>query len=155
MRERPLHIVVLRWFFTALLLASAIGKLLDIRGFAAVVGTYQVFPEPLLLPLGLALALFELALGLWLIWGRHLVWAALVIALLHAGYLAWLGLAYARGLDIPNCGCFGVLLDIPNCGCFGVFLARPLTPWMFVEDGLLLAAALFLRRGLRRERGTA
>jgi hypothetical protein len=143
MRERPLHIVVLRWFFTALLLASAIGKLLDIRGFAAVVGTYQVFPEPLLLPLGLALALFELALGLWLIWGRHLVWAALVIALLHAGYLAWLGLAYARGLDIPN------------CGCFGVFLARPLTPWMFVEDGLLLAAALFLRRGLRRERGTA
>ena len=143
MSGRARYVLAVRWFFTALLLASAIGKLLDMPGFAAVVGTYEVFPEPLLLPLGLVLALFELGIGLWLIWGRLLVWAALVIVLLHAGYLAWLGLAYARGLDIPN------------CGCFGVFLARPLTPWMFVEDGLLLAAALVLLRGLRRERGTA
>ena len=143
MRGRPRHVLVLRWFFAALLLASSIGKLLDIRGFAAVVGTYQVFPEPLLLPLGLALAFVELGIGLWLIWGRLLIWAALVLVLLHAGYLAWLGLAYARGLDIPN------------CGCFGVFLAQPLTPWMLVEDGLLLAAALVFWRGVRRERDTA
>ena len=143
MKERPLYMLVIRWFFAALLLTSSIGKLLDIRGFAAVVGTYQVFTEPLLLPLGLALALFELAIALWLIWGRLLVWAALVLVLLHAGYLAWLGLAYTRGLDIPN------------CGCFGVFLARPLTPWMFIEDGLLLAAALVFWRGLLRDRDTA
>lgn len=46
----PRHVTVLRFFFALLLLASAVGKLLDIRGFAAVLGTYQVFPETLLLP---------------------------------------------------------------------------------------------------------
>ena len=141
-RRRPGYVTALRFFFALLLIATAIGKLLDNRGFAAVVATYQFFPEPLLLPLALALSLAELAVALWLIWGRLLVWAALVLVLLHAGYLAWLGLAYGRGLDIPN------------CGCFGVFLARPLTPRMFVEDGLLLAAALVFWRGLRRERET-
>ena len=35
---------------------------------------------------------------------------------------------------------------------FRVFLARPLTLWMFVEDGLLLTAALVFGRGLRPDR---
>lgn len=126
----PPYVLTLRFAFAALLLVTAIGKLLDNRGFAAVVGTYQVFPEPLLLPLSLAFSLAELALGLWLLWGVRLTAAAFGAVLFHLGYLTWLGLAYARGLDIQN------------CGCFGIFLARPLTPSMFIEDGLLLAAAL-------------
>ena len=67
-----------------------------------------------------------------------LVAAALLTVLLHAGYVVWLGLAYLRGLHIAN------------CGCFGVFWARPLTPWMFLEDGALLAAAAILYFGVRR-----
>lgn len=134
----PRHVTVLRFFFALLLLASAAGKLLDIRGFAAVVGTYQVLPETLLLPAALALSLVELALGLAFLWGIRLVAAALLTVLLHAGYVVWLGLAYLRGLHIAN------------CGCFGVFWARPLTPWTFLEDGALLAAAAILYFGARR-----
>ncbi len=134
----PRHVTVLRFFFALLLLASAVGKLLDIHGFAAVVGTYQVFPETLLLPAALALSLVELALGFALVWGTRLVAAALLTVLLHAGYFAWLGLAYLRGLQIAN------------CGCFGVFWPRPLTPWTFLEDGALLAAAAVLYFGARR-----
>ena len=101
-------------------------------------GTYQVFPETLLLPAALALSLVELALGFVFLWGIRLVAAALLTVLLHAGYVVWLGLAYLRGLHIVN------------CGCFGVFWARPLTPWMFLEDGALLAAAAILYLGARR-----
>lgn len=136
--RQPRHVVILRFAFAALLLASAIGKLLDNRGFAAVIATYRLVPEPLLLPLGLALALAELALGLWLLRGMRLAGAALLTVLFHLGYLAWLALAWLRGLDIPN------------CGCFGIYLARPLTAWTFVEDGVLLVAALAFWRGAVR-----
>jgi hypothetical protein len=71
------------------------------------------------------------------LWGVYLAEAALVMVLVHLGYLAWLAVAYVRGLTIRD------------CGCFGVFLARPLTVRTFVEDGLLLAAAMVFWLGLR------
>ena len=126
----PHYVLILRWFFVLVLLASSIGKLLDNRGFAAIVGTYHVFPDWMLLPAGLALGLAELALAAWLVRGIYLRRAALATVLFQVGYLAWLALAYARGLDIPN------------CGCFGIYWGRPLTGWRFVEDGVLLAAAV-------------
>ena len=40
-------------------------------------------------------------------------------------------------------------LDLPNCGCFGVFWPQRLTPWMLLEDGVLLALSLLLYLGAR------
>lgn len=134
-RPLPWYATVLRFAFAALLITSAVGKLLDNRGFAEVVRTYEVLPDALTLVTALALSLAELALGLVLLVGAYLAPAAVVTLLLHLGYVAWLGLAYLRGLDIQN------------CGCFGVFLARPLTGWMFVEDGFLVFAALVFALG--------
>jgi uncharacterized membrane protein YphA (DoxX/SURF4 family) len=127
-----------RVLLAAVLLATAIGKLLDIGGFAAVVATYRALPEPVVLPAALALALGELGLGLWLLSGMLLVPAALASVLLHAVYLAWSAAALARGLDIPN------------CGCFGVFWARPLSWLTLAEDGVMLLVSLALYRGARR-----
>ena len=136
-RRRDGVVAALRVAFAALLLVSGAAKLLDFPGFASVVGTYEVLPGVLLAPAALALTAVELAIGVWLLWGRRLADAALAAVALHLLYLGWLAVALARGLELPN------------CGCFGVFWARPLTPWMLLEDGLLLAASLALWLGAR------
>jgi hypothetical protein len=134
-------VLACRLLLAAVLLATAIGKLLDVGGFAAVVATYRVLPESLLLPAALALTLAELALALWLLSGIRLASGALAAALLHAVYFVWSSAALARGLDIPN------------CGCFGVFWPRPLTWVTLVEDGVLVLVSLAIYRGVRRRRG--
>lgn len=126
---------VLRGLFVLLLLAAALGKLLDMPGFYPVVAAYRVFPEVIIPALAWALALGELGVGLWLLTGRWLAAAALAVVLLHLLYLGWLVVALSRGLEIAN------------CGCFGVFWPRPLTSARLVEDVVLFVAALlfFLR----------
>jgi hypothetical protein len=137
-RRRRLGLAVaLRAAFAALLLVTGGAKLLDLRGFAQVVGTYQVLPDALLMPAGTGLALAEVALGLWIASGLRAIAAAWATILLHLGYLAWLLLALVRGLAVPN------------CGCFGVYWARRLTPWTPLEDVVLLALALLLYRSVK------
>lgn len=134
---------LLRGALSLILLMTGLGKALDVAGFAAVVATYGVLPPELLRPGALALTVTELTLSAWLATGHRLREAALAAAALHAMFLAWAALALARGLSIPN------------CGCFGVFLARPLTHVTLLEDTLLIAAGLTLaalttRRAPRR-----
>ncbi len=124
--------LVLRCFIGAVLVATAIGKGLDVPGFAKVIDTYQVLAPWMLLPAAIAMPLIELALGLLLLSGLHTPKAAWASFSLHLVFIAWISVALLRGLNIPN------------CGCFGVFMARPLTPATVIEDGvmLLLSAAL-------------
>ena len=138
MTRHPLWVTALRLLLGALLLTTAGGKLLDLAGFAKVVGTYRILPDWLLLPAGLGLALAELALAIALVAGFRLAEMALAAAALHVVFLLWSALALTRGLEIAN------------CGCFGVFWARPLTKWTLLEDLLLAAACLGLWRGARR-----
>jgi hypothetical protein len=133
----------LRLFIALILLATAVGKLLDVPGFAQVIGTYRVFPDFALTPLAWAIPLGEVVLGAWLLLGRGLFTAALSSAAMHAGYAAWAALALIRGLAIKN------------CGCFGVFFQRPLTPTTVLEDAVMVAlsVALFaLARGASSRR---
>jgi hypothetical protein len=127
----------LRFAFALLLIVAGVAKLLDFAGFVAVVATYRSLPEALFYPAAVVLTVAELAIGAWLLVGYRLVEAALATALLHLGYLTWLALALARGLELSN------------CGCFGVFWPRLLTPWMLLEDGVLLALSLLLYLGAR------
>ncbi len=118
----------LRVFLGLVLLATALGKLADIRGFAGVLRAYEAFPEASLFPLAAAIAIAELALALWLFSGRRLEGAALAALVVHVVYAAWAVLSLARGLRLEN------------CGCFGVFLPRPLG-WTTVAEDLVLAGA--------------
>jgi hypothetical protein len=135
-------LTLLRGFFCLLMLATGVAKLMDMQGFFAVVATYQLLPLAWIPPAGWALVLVELGLAAWLLSGWRLPWAGLLIVGLHLMYLAWLLLALARGLELDN------------CGCFGVYLARPLTWWTPLEDLALLAAAVALYR-LARARNRA
>jgi hypothetical protein len=119
-----------RVFFGLLLVTTAIGKLLDNRGFAAVIQTYQVgIPEGVLLPLGLAISFSELGLALMIYEGRFMVRAAQLAIVMHAGYAGMAVLTNLRGIRLEN------------CGCFGVFLARPMTWGTVVEDVILTLLA--------------
>ncbi len=131
----------LRFFIGLVLLATGAGKLLDVRGFADVLRTYQALPEGLVAPLSLAVPLVELVLAAWLLSGRRRAGAALASAAMHLVYAAWAVGGLARGLRLEN------------CGCFGVFLARPLTWRTVVEDAVMVALSLWLFRlatGARR-----
>lgn len=123
-----------RFGLALILLATGIGKLLDIEGFAAIVAQYRVLPDPLTLPAAWGLAVGELALSAWLIAGARLRLAAAASAALHLAYMVWSVAALLRGLDLAN------------CGCFGTFWARPLGLSTAIEDAALaaLSAALFL-----------
>ncbi len=122
---------VFRWllqlFISLVLLASALGKSLDLPGFVAVLKTYQVFSDPMLQPLALAVTACEFALGAWMLSGRQLVTAALVAGCLNAGYAIWMTISLLRGLDLSN------------CGCFGVFFPQPLRWYSPLEDLVLVA----------------
>jgi hypothetical protein len=131
-----------RGFFVVLLTASAIGKYADMPGFYRVVETYQVLPAAAVALASQLLAFSELALAAALAWSSAQVRVASLVVALHLMYLFWLALALWKGLDIPN------------CGCFGVYFPRPLSPWTLVEDGVLLGLALLLWRGAIKSRST-
>ena len=111
-----------------ILVATGVGKLLDVSGFARVLGTYQAFPDGLLVPIALAVPLGEVVLGVWLLGGRRPFAAAVTALAVHLAYAAWSATAILRGLKLAN------------CGCFGVFWPRPLG-WPTVVEDLAIAAA--------------
>lgn len=114
-------------------LATGAGKALDLPGFIGVMKTYELgWPDWALWVSGTAVTLAELILGLWILAGWRLRWAALLGALMNTGYFVLLTSALWRGLELQN------------CGCYGVFLARPLRWYTPLEDLWLIAAAVAL-----------
>jgi hypothetical protein len=137
----------IRASFILLLSASALGKAMDMQGFAVIVASYQVLPESLLLIAASAIVLVEVSLAVWLALGflprfqNTLAPAAIGVLGLHWMYFAWMLIALLRGLTIPN------------CGCFGVYFGRPLTWFTLIEDALLICLAWVMwRSGYRASR---
>jgi uncharacterized membrane protein YphA (DoxX/SURF4 family) len=134
-------LIALRIFFALLLFASAVGKLLDMPGFYRIVESYNVLNASLVPPLAWLLAITEFSLAVWLVVGYRLIWAATTIIALHMIYFLWIGAALIRGLNIAN------------CGCFGVYWPRPLSPYTLLEDTILLSLACLLwRAALKHQR---
>lgn len=128
---------LLRLLIGLVLFATAAGKLLDVRGFAGVLRTYEAIPEWVLLPIAVGVPVAELALALWLFSGRRLAGAALAALGMHLAYAAWATASLLRGLELEN------------CGCFGVFFARPLG-WRTVVEDLVTAGLSAWLLGLAR-----
>lgn len=120
--------IFLRLLIGFILVATAIGKLLDVPGFVRVLGTYRAFPDALLAPIAVGVPAAELVLGVWLFSGRRPLAAAWAAFAMHLAYAAWSASAILRGLKLAN------------CGCFGVFLPRPLG-WSTVVEDLVVAGA--------------
>lgn len=108
------------------LLVTGVAKLLDLPGFAEVLGHYQLFPAFLTTLLAYTLPFVELAIGLSLLlaWKEQLGTLAAIV--LHIGFIVVLTITLIRGIPIMN------------CGCFGVFWPRPLTWGTILEDVVML-----------------
>ena len=106
--------------------ASALGKSLNLPGFVEVLRTYRLFADWSLWPIALGLTSLEWVLALWLLSGRCLRQGALVALSLYALYAVGLVITLLRGLDLHN------------CGCYGVFFPQPLRWYSPLEDSVLV-----------------
>jgi hypothetical protein len=121
-----------RWLLVLIFAATSLGKLVDIQGFGRVLDDYRILPAAATAPVGLALALAELAVALGLSWHRSLRLAAVGGLVLALGNALLLSVTLLRGIHLAN------------CGCFGVYWARPLRPWTPLEDLVLAGLALLV-----------
>ena len=124
---RPLDIqtTVVRRELPMMLLATAVGKGLDVPGFAEVVASYQLTGPRLSGIVAFVWPLGELfAAAMLLFRPRRL--GAMLATVLHTVLLGVVAISLLRGLEIEN------------CGCFGVFLARPLGFVTAIEDAVML-----------------
>jgi hypothetical protein len=127
-------VIGLAWALAAVNLAAAAGKLLDLHGFVALLAEYRLAPAALLMPMAVLVVALEILAGIGLLvlsWRRR---AALVAAALATVNGIVLTVTLLRGIQLAN------------CGCFGVYLARPLTILSPLEDVALLVAALLVAR---------
>lgn len=121
-------------------LASALGKSLDLPGFVEVLRTYHLFVEWSLWPIAVGITGLEWVLGLWLLSGWCLQQGALVALSLYMLYAAGLLITLLRGLDLPN------------CGCYGVFFPQPLRWYSPLEDLVLVGMCYALWRSEKPHR---
>ena len=111
--RRSLVVGTCRLLIGEVLLASALGKSLDRAGFVDVLITYRTIPGSLLWPVALAVIGLEWLLGCWVLSGWRLATGSLAVLVLYLIYAGWMNVALARGLDLPNCGCYEVFFPQP------------------------------------------
>lgn len=105
--------IVSRLVIGALFVYAGAEKMINAREFTEIVFNYQLVPSRLVNAVALFLPALELVCGLALCAGAFTRGAAVVVSALMAVFLAAIGLAVFRGLDI-SCGCFGGAGDAVN-----------------------------------------
>jgi hypothetical protein len=131
--------VVLARLLGAMFTAMAAFQLADLAGFVGVLETFRL-GGPAAGVLAVSLLVGELVSGLWLLIAprRRPLVPAVVFGLVSVLWTALATQAFARGL----------VLD--NCGCFGVYLAQPLRWWVLLQDAALLGYSVLLLRAATR-----
>ena len=147
----------------AVLIFSAITKMISPKAFVASVESYGVLPPSLVLPGATGLIGLEVALGLMLILGpgrRTAAWITVPLVLMFIGMVS-----YAMRAGLEDCGCFGevvkmqpsheLILDFVLLALTALVVWRgqnldlgsPLVAPTLGWGGLALGAALFLAGG--------
>lgn len=128
----------MKWF--NLILRLALGgifiyagtiKIIDPAGFANDIGNYRLIPREWNNLLAITLPWIEVAAGLLLVTGIWKRASAFLITMMLVVFLAAIGQAVARNLNI-------------SCGCFGTVEGRKVGLVALAEDAAMLAAAVWL-----------
>jgi hypothetical protein len=97
---------VCRGILGLVFLSAAFPKLMDLNGFAAIIDSYGLVSEPMLIPVAIVLSLLEVAGGVSIFFRRG-GWLSLsTIFGLLLFFLGVLSYGIWMGFDI-DCGCFG------------------------------------------------
>ena len=94
-----------RWYLGLLFVGASLHKIVEPSSFALDVATYDILPLMLVNLVALVLPWVELLAGGMLVAGWRVRAAALLVAAMMVVFLAALGVALSRGLDM-SCGCF-------------------------------------------------
>ncbi|MDO9695717.1 MAG: MauE/DoxX family redox-associated membrane protein [Candidatus Latescibacteria bacterium] len=131
--------LLLRFLVGGTFVYASFDKILDPAGFAQSIAHYRMAPAWLLHPAAMLLPWLELAAGAAMILGRARRGAAWLVILMLVMFMAAIGTAMARGLDI-------------SCGCFGTDDADAVGLSLLLRDLALLAGAAVLAaaQGIRR-----
>ncbi len=128
---------IARIWLGILLLLMALGQALSFGDFTAAIETYRI-AGPLVTPLSALVVLAELVGGAALLapdMPTRRLGAAVTLAV--ATFWAVLAVqAFARGLVVPN------------CGCFGRWASQELRWWVLLEDAYFVAGAWWVQRKL-------
>lgn len=130
----------LRAILGAVYVAMATGQLASWTQMPDLLGAYRLLPAPALPWLAGGLIVGELVAGVWLL-ARPRSHALAPVWIYTAVTLVWgaLGLqAQLRGLQVDN------------CGCFGIYLSQRLSWFVLAQDALLLGYAALMVRGAHR-----
>lgn len=120
-----------RMYLAFLLLAMATGQIADLAGFIRILESYRVGGEAVATGFGAGLVAGELVGGLWLLGpGRFRERGAIVAVVVAVAWTILAVQAFARGLALEN------------CGCFGVFLAQELRWWVLLQDVVFVGLGL-------------
>jgi uncharacterized membrane protein YphA (DoxX/SURF4 family) len=103
---RPWAATAARLLLGVVLVVAGALKLPDPAAAMRAVRAYRLLPEALVGPVAFGLPVLEMAVGLALLAGVFVRTAAVASAVLMVVFLAAVGSAWARGLQI-DCGCFG------------------------------------------------
>lgn len=98
---------------------------------------YQLLPYDLTAPVGMALPIIEVALGLALIVGLFTRLSALGGSLLMLAFIIAISSAWARGLSL-DCGCFGGGGEVETAKAVALY------PWEILRDVGLMACGVWL-----------
>lgn len=97
--------LVLRLFLAGVFLYSGVPKLGNLKLSQYATRAYELFPYQVADFIGVVQPIVEVAIGILLLIGLFVRWAAVVSALLLIVFIAGIASAWARGLAI-DCGCF-------------------------------------------------
>jgi len=108
MKPRALLVLLARVFVGAVLVYAGASKAsAPAEEFALVIDAYGLVPPNVALPLAGLLPWVELLVGWALILGVQARLAGAAAGAMTAAFLIAIGSVLARGIPIPNCGCFG------------------------------------------------
>lgn len=126
--------VILARVLGGLFTVMAALQLADPRGFVGVLETFQLGGSGTAWTLAVVLLAGELVSGLWLLVvpRRRPLLPVVVFTFTSMLWSLLAAQAFARGLALDN------------CGCFGVYLAQPLRWWVLLQDAALLAYSALL-----------
>ena len=112
----------------------AIGQLLDVTGFIDIIRSYRAVPAGIGPAVALTLIAAEFVAGVGLVRREP------------TKFVAWIGVAVAIVWTLLGSQAFARGLALESCGCFGTFFSQPLRWWVLLEDAELIALALLALR---------
>jgi uncharacterized membrane protein YphA (DoxX/SURF4 family) len=150
MKPRAIVAMAGRVFIGAVLVYAGASKAAaPAEEFALVIGAYDLVPSSVALPMAGLLPWLELLVGWALLLGVEARAASAVAGGMTAVFLCAIGSVIVRGIQIPNCGCFGEAMHFSPAHAFLFDSLMAVLCWtIFTAEPDPLSLDSWSRRGL-------